>query len=178
MNGTELEASSPEPSTGSDSVASPVEAPDNIWDALNQTYEAMHRCNSSPSLLLESLRDQALIEKVSDKKTLHSHAAVLARDVEEYTNRLATIHRNHANRTGSSANIDEQLQAIQIHERYIQWSESYSAVVLPNVAAVVEILQDAGATLDAERLLTSNPVVEMDKMLTDQPDLSQDIPHG
>ena len=178
MNGTQQEASSSEPVPGVDSVASPVEAPNNIWDALNTTYDAMNRCNGSPAMLLESLRDPELIDRVADKKTLQSHASVLSRDVKDYTDRLSAIHRSHASRSGSSNDIDEHLQAIQIHERYIQWSESYSAVVLPNIAAVVEILQDAGAKLDAERLLTSDPVIEMDKMLTEQQDTPQENTHG
>lgn len=165
MNGSQQEPTD----TGSErdaSVAAPsVEAPALIWDALTATHQAMATCLTSPKLLLESLNDRELTSKIKDPQAFLESVKLLDRDLKTYSTRLTNINRLHGTRSGGSDDCDEQLDAIQIHERYIDWSESYTAVVLPSVAEIVEKLTEAGEVLDAERLQASNPAVVMDKIM-------------
>lgn len=178
MNETQKEPTS-SGSERDDNVAEHgVEMPALIWDALNATHHAMATCLTSPKMLLESLNNRELTAKIENPKAFLETVSLLDRDLKTYSTRLSNINRLHGSRTGGSDDTDEQLDAIQIHERYIGWSESYTSVVLPSIAAIIDTLTEAGEKLDAERLQVSSPAVEMDKMLNQSQDTPQEQQHG
>ena len=157
MNGNEQLTSSEVAADDSEQniVAAAATAPaggDRAWDVLNHIHREMCSYNLIPGMMIPHLRDREVLERVPEKRTLLANAQILARDASDMRDRLRQIGEKHADRTGSSTDMDDQFRAIQIHEEYVNWSQTYDAVVLPNVAGMMEVLLDAGATLDKDRL--------------------------
>jgi hypothetical protein len=161
MNGTDQFTSSEVAADDSEqnTVAAVATAPaggDRAWDHLNFIHQEVCAYNLIPGMLIPHLRDREILAKVQKPRDLLANAEILARDAADMRERLHAIHAQHASRSGNSVDADDQLLACQIHEQYFNWGQTYDAVVLPTVVGMMEVLLDAGAVLDRERLSRSS----------------------
>lgn len=126
-----------------------VESGDRVWDSLNFLKQELCAFNLIPAMLVPHVRDREVVAKVPNpRENLLAPMQILSNDVAEFRERLEQIAAKHANRTGSSDSADEQMEAIQINEEYIQWGMQYESVVTPNVLGMMNHLLAAGAGID------------------------------
>lgn len=155
--------------TTSESVADELQQPtaqpaagDGVWDSLNSMHTELTKYSLAPALVAPLLRNREVVAKVADKQALLQNAELLGKDVTEFSTRLKSIHAEHAGRTGSSANADEQCAAIQTNEKYLEWIGSFDAVVMPTVLNLMGQLEQAGANLDEFQFKSPTELVDTD----------------
>lgn len=131
--------------------SNPNPATDSVWDSLTVMFQNMSAYTLAPATVLPFIRNNELIERVADKAALLRLAEMLNRDVKEYSEKLAQIHAQHADRTGPSVDPSDNMRAIQIGEQYMAWASSYEAVVIPNVESILDMFASIGADVSAAR---------------------------
>lgn len=121
-----------------------------VWDDLNLMAMRCHQLLASPSALLPFLNNQALMGKVENVAYLNRTAAVLAQDMGKFTTFYAGIQAQHQGRTGGSANADDHLLAVMLHNDYVVFAEQFEATVRPMIESITEIISKAETLLGAE----------------------------
>lgn len=130
-----------------------IQPPENntVWDDLQRMSIRCHQLLSSPSALLPLLNNDALMAKVENINHLNRTAAVLARDMGEFTNFFHGIQQRHAGKSGASTTPDDHLMAVMLHNDYGVWADQFEANVRPMIESVTEILAKAETLLLAEK---------------------------
>jgi hypothetical protein len=130
------------------------------WDSLNEMYKNCGAYTIIPALLGPFIQNKELVQLIPDPAALAESMSVLAKDVKTYADGLNAIRNQHANKSGSSADPDDLMHCIRIHENYIKWATSYESVVVPQIVAVLEQFESVGADTSSIRDAVSKSVQE------------------
>ncbi|MNX61239.1 hypothetical protein D3C86_921670 [compost metagenome] len=113
-----------------------------IWQSLDQLLAECNALRTSPSHALLLIRNKELVARaVQDQKGLLDATKVLSKDVREYSDKLAEIHKKHADlvqSTNGNITLTPDLTAsiMSIGEEYSNWITSYQLVVIPSAFQV------------------------------------------
>lgn len=121
------------------------------WDNLTEVYKNCAAYTCIPALLTPFIQNKELLEKVEDTQQLTEMVTVLARDVEAFANKLKKIYSIHAAKTGGTVDPDDLMRCIGISENYIRWASSYESVILPQIYAILDTFEAAGADTESVR---------------------------
>lgn len=109
-----------------------------IWSSLDHLLLECQALRTSPSHALLLIKNQELVNRaVEDKTGLLEAAKVLAKDVNDYGQKLAAIEAAHAqlvaDRKGDpTVSPDTLANVMAIGEDYSNWITSYQLVVIPS----------------------------------------------
>lgn len=123
------------------------------WDYLSEMHKNCAAYTCVPALLTPFIRNEELLARVPDNAQLTEMATVLAKDVQTFAAKLNEIRQLHADKVGSTKDPDDHMRCIGINENYIRWALSYESVVIPQVLAILDIFEAAGA--DTAEIRTS-----------------------
>ena len=115
------------------------------WDYLSEVHKNCAAYTCIPAMLLPFVRSDELVAKVPDNSQLTDMMTVLAKDVQTFATNLNKIRQLHADQVGAPKNPDDHMRCIGINENYIRWALSYESVVIPQVLAILDIFEAAGA---------------------------------
>lgn len=124
-----------------------------MWNSLDTLLLECHALRTSPSHALLLIKNKELVNRaVTDQAGLLNAARVLAKDVQEYSDRLAAIHTRHekiaGDRKGDPAlNPDTLANLMGIAEEYSNWITSYQLVVLPSAFNVTNFFAHHAASV-------------------------------
>ena len=136
-----------------DELAAQLEPPkDNkIWDDVNMQSTSARRMLAVPGSVLPILKApeiQEIIAEQGKEQLLDKSAAVLAKDVTEFSGFYEGIHKTHADKEGSSTTPDDHFTAIRIFNDYTTYIDQFNANVVPMIETVSEIAGGAHAVLE------------------------------
>lgn len=113
-----------------------------LWGDLDTLHQECMALRTSPSQAVMLLKRKDLIVRVKDVQALTQAAQVLAKDIADYTDKLATVYAMHSTR--ERVDIDEVLlgELLAVGEAYNEWITSYQLVVIPSAIRVSEFFKD------------------------------------
>jgi hypothetical protein len=129
---------------------------DRVWDALNEIYRNCVAYSLVPQVLQPYIDNAELTTKIGNLDELLNLVRLLARDVQEFADRLRAIHAQHSHRSGSSGDGNDLMQVFQIQEQYVAWGTSYESVILPTLSAIASMYAAIGA--DTKPLEIESPM--------------------
>lgn len=122
------------------------------WDYLIEMHKNCAAYTCVPALLTPFVRNNELVSRVPDSSNLTEMFTVLAKDVQTFATNLEKIRQKHADKTGSPKDPDDHMRCIGINENYIQWALSYESLVIPQVLAILDVFETAGADTSEVRV--------------------------
>lgn len=120
-----------------------------MWDSMDTLLLECNALRTSPSHALLLIKNQELVDRaVVDKQGLLDSARVLAKDVKDYSDKLAAIHVKHeqiAKDRKGDPTLDPDVLAnlMAIGEEYSNWITSYQLVVIPSAFQVTSYFSQA-----------------------------------
>jgi len=118
-----------------------------LWSSLDTMLLECNALRTSPSHALQLIKNKALVNQVVvDQAGLLNAAKVLAKDVNEYSEKLKAIHEEHQavaqkHKGDPTVQPDTLAQLMSLGESYSNWITSYQLVVLPSAFAVTGFFQ-------------------------------------
>lgn len=118
-----------------------------LWSSLDTMLLECNALRTSPALALQLIKNKALVNQVvTDQAGLLNAALVLSKDVNEYSEKLKTIHADHVaiaqkHKGDPTVQPDTLAQLMALGESYSNWITSYQLVVLPSAFAVTGFFQ-------------------------------------
>ena len=114
-----------------------------FWDDARALYEqSLDAINVTHGQLAHFLsyviQDPARMALIKDPVTLVNNINVLARDINEHSNRLNAIFAKHSDRSGTTVSPDDTMLVIKLNGEYADALEVYQAVMMPTVAHIFE----------------------------------------
>lgn len=92
-------------------------------------------------------RYEQLRNLVQDQRLLAQNLTILARDLGDMHTELMGLYKLHETRSGNPTDIDDGVLAIDIHEKYLLWTQKHDSVVLPIASHILEQFSQAEAEL-------------------------------
>lgn len=130
------------------------ESIERAWDSVNEVSEDVRQLLLQAGQLQPILTDPALTALISDQKELSEHRAIISRDVPEYGRQWRALRDQHTSRSGRAKDMDETFAAMNLHQEYLQLTESYQITVIPSIKRLGEMYQEAQENQNAQQSLT------------------------
>lgn len=121
----------------------------NCWDDLNDLHATAASVFIRYAQLGTYMKNQALMECVTDPKIVGQRIAIMTRDLQNLKAELAKIHATHSGKNGGPIGGDMDTQAadlvnsLEIYQHYQMWMEKHDAVVLPVYTEIMAALTQA-----------------------------------
>lgn len=125
--------------------------PASLWTDLNDIYARCVEMSQVPGQVSIILRNKELVQEIGDTTELERHAKRMVHDIKEFKASLEAIHARHIDKTGECKRPDDWMEAINIHEGYLSWIESYQNSVHPTLTRILEISGKAEEALQARK---------------------------
>lgn len=118
------------------------------WDEVNDLgRQCANLIHQDASIAQLGFQPQ-LVQHVRDPAQLAKNLRVLSTDLRTLHTELKMIRDTHADRSGVARDVDDNMAAIGVHEKYVLWFERHSAIIAPISTAV------AAQFSEAEQLMT------------------------
>lgn len=115
-----------------------------VWDVLRGVSASVGACNHILAPLAPYLRDNTILDKMTDKQRFMRLVGNLDRDVRHMTAQFEAIYNQHSHRQGQTTNPNDVVLAIELQEQYVDWASQFDDVVIPTFMEIVEILKSVG----------------------------------
>lgn len=131
--------------------AAPKQNATSLWTDLNDIYARCIEMSEVPGQISTILRNKELIEAMGDTKELESSGRRLVKDIREFRTSLETLHSRHVSKSGPCNQPDEWMEAINVHEGYLNWIESYQNTVHPVMTKILAMSQRASEIVQSRQ---------------------------
>lgn len=135
---------------------------DRAWDWINDVSANIRGYLKSPAAIMPFLGDDALKKSLAASGQANKMAELvtrLANDTATYAKRYQGIEAKHKGRRGSSTDPDDLLASIMIGQEYIQYMNSYEAVVMASLQEILELFEAAGLDTSSVKPLADGSIV-------------------
>lgn len=112
---------------------------DSIWNDLSHLQAQCFQLNQSPMEVVNLLRNQELVAKVSDKAALMQLATTLNRDIQDYSGRLNQLNTSVDGHRGGVVDLEKLSILMDMAQAYDQWITSYQLVVVPTAIQITDL---------------------------------------
>ncbi|WJJ54900.1 hypothetical protein [Xanthomonas phage RTH11] len=119
-----------------------------VWDVLLGLSQAVGQLTNIPATLIPYLRDQEVVQKISDQPRFSRLAVTLEQDIRALTQRFRDIQVQHIHRKGAAIGGDALMQSINLHEMYVAWAADFDDIIMPTYADMVTMIANTGANID------------------------------
>ena len=130
------------------------------WDEVNDLGRQCANLIAQDASIAQLGFQPQLVQHVADPAQLAKNLRVLSTDLRTLHTELKMIRETHADRSGVARDVDDNMTAIGVHEKYVLWFERHSAIVAPISTAVAAQFSDAEQRLSQAQ--QSNMTAEQD----------------
>ena len=119
-----------------------------VWDDILVTSWRCRQMLQTHVGLTTMSKCPELLDLVVDKRTLAQNITILGRDLNDLHNELNGLYNMHSDRSGNPKDIDDGVLAIDIHEKYLLWTQKHDSVVQPIANHILEQFSAAEQELE------------------------------
>lgn len=113
-----------------------------IWNDLTQLQMQCQQLNQTPTQVIQLLRNQNLVNSITDKVALHQLATILNKDIIEFGTSLTNINLQAEQYRGQVVDPMMLHTLMDLATAYDQWITSYQLVVVPTAIQITELFNN------------------------------------
>lgn len=103
----------------------------NMWDGCEALYKECAGLLTTTESLQAVIAIPGLIAELQDPVVFEENLELFIKDSRDLSGRLAALHEQHADQTGSAKDKNEFVKALAIHEQYVQFMEVWRLTIQP-----------------------------------------------
>lgn len=110
-----------------------------LWNDLSRLQAQCYALNQSPAQVVQLLRNQELVSKITDKNSLLQLAGTLNKDIQLFTDRLSHINQTADQYRDQPEDVHVLAALMDIASAYDEWITSYQLVVVPTAIQITDL---------------------------------------
>lgn len=116
---------------------------DRLWDDVRQMGLHAIQMTHTASQFYPHFRNPEIRERLADVHTADQTLMAMSREIQSLTEQIKDIVPMHQDRVGAAKDDDDMMQAFIVGERYISVFNTFDNAVVPLMADLTEMLEDA-----------------------------------